>query len=91
MKPLYLIGKYLLGLEITASGESFVFCPRTDLLGNFCVRLPLKRGEVFVEYQGGRIRVRSSEEEGKLCTSDGKKYNVKGGQEILLEYQKRGL
>lgn len=89
--PLYLIGRYLLGLEITASGESFVFRPRTDLLGNFCVRLPLKRGEVFVEYQGGRIRVRSSEEEGELCTSDGKKYNIKGGQEILLEYQKRGL
>ena len=51
----------------------------------------MKRGEVFVEYQGGRIRVRSSEEEGKLCTSDGKKYNIKGGQEILLEYQERGL
>ena len=48
--PIYLLGKYYIGIKPTALGfKTFECCPRIDLLNNFEATLPIGRGKIEIK------------------------------------------
>ena len=84
--PLYLIGKYLLGLETGQNcGRSFVLQPAFSLLGDFSMRLPIPGGELVVDCENDSLKVESTGIGGELRLPNGKKYEVISGHTILVD------
>lgn len=84
--PLYLIGKYLLGLDTGLTcGKSFVLQPAFALLGDFSVRLPVPGGELVVDCENGCVRVESTGIGGELRLPGGVTYEVCPGRAILVD------
>lgn len=74
--PLYLIGKYVVGLTPVDYGSSFLLKPQPAGLQRFSARLPLTKGTVEVSVTPEAVSVYSSELDGRL-TIDGKTYEIK--------------
>ena len=83
--PLYLLGKYFVGL--TMSPRSFTLCPAPEL-PDFSARYPLSRGTLTVRSYGGEIAVSSSALDGKLILPDGKEYEIKRGKAYVFPQRK---
>ncbi len=73
--PLYLIGRYFIGLSPVDGGGSFRLEPKLAGLGDVRSVMPLSQGEVSVCKQGNRLRVYSNALGGKLIV-EGKEYTV---------------
>ncbi len=79
--PLYLIGRYFVGLSPAEDGSSFLLEPKLAGLGDVNSVMPLSKGEVRVEKKGNRLRACSSELCGKLIV-EGKEYALLPREEI---------
>lgn len=82
--PIYLLGKYFLGVEPTATAyETFRVAPDTELLSGYEGVVPVKDGEVHISWDGAQLRVMSTREGGTLCWK-GKEYLLELGQELVV-------
>lgn len=74
--PLYLIGRYCMGIECTAPGyECFVVEPQLDLFHNFEVTYPLNEGNLSMKYANNELEV--------LADVAGGTLRVKGKEYVL--------
>ncbi len=56
--PIYLIGRYLIGLQSTAPGyETFEVSPQLQLFNELLCTLPVGEGKVAIELQKGQLKV----------------------------------
>ncbi|GHV03478.1 alpha-rhamnosidase [Clostridia bacterium] len=70
--PLYLIGRYMLGLyPATAGYGSFVLQPALQVLGGTKSRMPTLNGFVELEFKGGVLKVYASKDGGELRLQSG--------------------
>ena len=83
--PLYLIGRYCMGIECTAPGyQSFVVEPQLSLFDHFEVEYPLNEGNLYMKYSNCKLEVLVDISGGTLCVN-GKKYILKVNQKICVE------
>ena len=83
--PVYLIGKYLVGLKPAEDGyKKFRLCPYLDGKTFFEAAMPLNEGRLEVSYKEGELRVFSSCADGELV-AEGKIYSVPFGKEFILK------
>ena len=83
--PVYLIGKYLVGLTPAENGyKKYRLCPYLDGKTFFDAEMPLNEGSVKVSYNEGEIRVFSSRTDGELV-AEGKIHIVPSGKEFVLK------
>lgn len=84
--PLYLIGRYFLGLDTdNAFDEYFSLRPDFTRLRDFSVRFPILKGELFIECKNKNIRVKSTGIYGKLFVSDKETYDIIPGHDITAK------
>jgi len=84
--PIYLLGKYILGVRPTAPDYGcFVVCPCTEELGfgAFSGKVPTARGDISVSIGGGEVSV-FSELDGGLLIIGGKEYEIEKGKELKV-------
>lgn len=83
--PLYIIGRYIVGLKASENGKSFTLKPDLAGLKRFKAEMPLAKGSVKVEADEKTIRVISDEIKGTLIVN-GKNYVVepKKGIEVAI-------
>lgn len=79
--PLYIIGRYIVGLKASENGKSFTLKPDLAGLKRFKAEMPLAKGSVKVEADEKTIRVISDEIKGTLIVN-GKKHVVEPKKEI---------
>lgn len=79
--PLYIIGRYIVGLKASENGKSFTLKPDLAGLKRFKAEMPLAKGSVKVEADEKTIRVVSDEIKGTLIVN-GKNYIVEPKKEI---------
>ena len=79
--PLYIIGRYIVGLKASENGKSFTLKPDLAGLKRFKAEMPLAKGSVKVEADEKTIRVISDEIKGTLIVN-GKYYVVEPKKEI---------
>lgn len=79
--PLYIIGRYIVGLKASENGKSFTLKPDLAGLKRFKAEMPLAKGSVKVEADEKTIRVISDEIKGTLIVN-GKNYVVEPKIEI---------
>ena len=79
--PLYLIGKYIVGLMPENFGQSFVLKPNLASLKYFKAKLPLTEGYVEINVSENSVSVLSTSLNGKLIW-DGKEYEVLANQKV---------
>ena len=79
--PLYIIGRYIVGLKASENGKSFTLKPDLAGLKRFKAEMPLAKGCVKVEADEKTIRVISDEIKGTLIVN-GKNYVVEPKKEI---------
>lgn len=79
--PLYIIGRYIVGLKASENGKSFTLKPDLAGLKRFKAEMPLAKGSVKVEADEKTIRVISDEIKGTLIVN-GKNYAVEPKKEI---------
>ncbi len=79
--PLYLIGKYVLGLTHEGDEGRYVLKPCLEALGDVEATLPLANGSVSISYKDGRLKVLSEEASGRVEWK-GRIYELKA-KEIL--------
>ena len=79
--PLYIIGRYIVGLKASENGKSFTLKPDLAGLKRFKAEMPLAKGSVKVEADEKTIRVISDEIKGTLIVN-GKNYVVEPKKEI---------
>lgn len=79
--PLYIIGRYIVGLKASENGKSFTLKPDLAGLKRFKAEMPLSKGSVKVEADEKTIRVISDEIKGTLIVN-GKNYVVEPKKEI---------
>ncbi len=81
--PLYLLGKYVAGLEPADCGNSFVMEPKLAGLERLNYTVPFGDGEITLEVENGRIKVFSTAISGTLVWN-GKRYRVEAGRELTV-------
>lgn len=79
--PLYIIGRYIVGLKASENGKSFTLKPDLAGLKRFKAEMPLAKGSVKIEADEKTIRVISDEIKGTLIVN-GKNYVVEPKKEI---------
>jgi hypothetical protein len=79
--PIYLIGKYIVGLTPENFGKSFVLKPNLANLTYFKATMPLTEGKVEVKVTERSISVLSTALNGKLIW-EGKEYEVLANKKI---------
>jgi hypothetical protein len=85
--PIYLFGKYFLGVRPTAANyERFDVCPCTEDLGfgSFSGKVPTPRGDISVSVGGGTVSVLSEIDGGTLLLG-GKEYPIEKGKELCVD------
>ena len=86
--PVYLIGKYLVGLTPAETGyQRFRLQPCLDGKTFFDAELPANDGNVRVCYDGNTLKVFSEKANGTLRCF-GKEYEIEKGEEFVLSLQK---
>ena len=81
--PLYLIGKYIVGLMPENFGKSFVIKPNLAGLTHFKAKMPLTEGNVEINVSERSVSVLSTKLDGKLVW-DGKEYPVLANQKVEI-------
>ena len=79
--PLYLIGRYLIGLKPENQGRTFSVCPQTGGLKLYEASIPLCEGFLTLTVTEDYVELYSDTLSGTL-TWKGKAYYVKGGEKI---------
>ena len=83
--PVFLIGKYLVGLQPLEDGyKSFLLQPYLDGKTFFDAEIPAADGFVRVSYKQNTLKVYSSEAPGKLIAG-GKEYPIAAKKEFVLK------
>lgn len=83
--PLYLIGRYCMGIECTAPGyESFIVEPKLALFDNFEAKYPLNEGNLSMKYQNNKLEV-LADVPGGVLRLNGKEYVLKADQKVCIE------
>ena len=80
--PLYLLGKYVVGLEPAENGK-YIVRPDKATLAWFEAKIPFGEGEVFVAVNEDGVRVYGNAASGTLVWQ-GKEYAVKAGEELFV-------
>jgi len=88
--PIYLCGRYFLGVYPTAPGyASFEVAPQAGAYRRMSGKVPVNGGEVFVEYSVDNgvtcIRIRSDIEGGTLVFG-GKRFDIPAGRECVFRF-----
>ncbi len=88
--PIYLCGRYFLGVYPTAPGyASFEVAPQAGSYRRMSGKVPVNGGEVFVEYSVDNgvtcIRIRSDIEGGTLVFG-GKRFDIPAGRECVFRF-----
>lgn len=74
--PIYLLGKYFLGVSETEAGYgSFVVEPHLEFFDELDCVVPVKDGQVFIKYKDKKLNVRASRE-GGILKYNGKKESI---------------
>jgi hypothetical protein len=83
--PIYLIGRYCMGLRPTkAAYENFEISPRLHLFDSFECELPVKGGTIKMSYQNGALHAYTDKDGGILKLGD-IKYDLEKGKKLSLE------
>ena len=81
--PIYLLGKYALGVKPTKPGyKEYTVCPSDIGLGAFKGSVPTKNGNISVSFDGKKAEVVSEIDGGTLILGD-KKYPIKKGEKLI--------
>lgn len=82
--PIYLIGRYFMGVEATKPGyETFKVAPDTSVFENFQCTVPVKNGQVQIAWDGTKLSVLADRAGGTLEYA-GNVYELKAGEEVVL-------
>ena len=82
--PIYLLGKYALGVKPTAPGyATFEVKPSTMCFGEISGTVPTKNGNIFVSLNREKCEV-VSEIDGGTLILDGKKYSIPKGEKLTI-------
>lgn len=87
--PLYLLGKYTVGLDPDSNGTKFTVQPDLSGLDWFNATIPFGDGEITVSANRERVKVLSTRHSGTLIWQ-GKKYKVEAGRETIAPAQPEG-
>ncbi len=69
--PLYLLGRYLIGLEPTKPAyEEYRLCPKLVRLSSYSATLPLRDGDIRIESAKDTLTVYAEKTDGELWLSD---------------------
>ena len=83
--PIYLLGKYALGVKPTAPGyATFEVKPSTMCFGEISGTVPTQNGDIFVSLNREKCEV-VSEIDGGTLILDGKKYTIPKGEKLTVE------
>ena len=83
--PVYLLGKYFLGVKTTSVGaETFEVRPHTGGLDRIMGTVPLNGGYVYVEYENGKLKVYTDKDGGTLILGN-KKLALKKDENLIVE------
>ena len=83
--PIYLLGRYFLGVEPTKIGyKQFRISPDTDLLGTFDCVVPVAQGSVHLCFDGQALSV-SADCDGGVLVYGGKEYELVAGKIVTVE------
>lgn len=82
--PVYLIGRYLVGLSPVSDGSRFQLEPSLELLSGFEGEFPLAAGCVRLEYRGGTLSVFSDSTPGTLCLK-GERLEIEPGVRLTVQ------
>ena len=83
--PIYLLGKYALGVKPTKAGyKEYTVCPQDVGLGNFKGTVPTKNGNIYVSFDGKKAEVVSEIDGGTLILG-GKEYPIKKGEKLIAQ------
>ncbi len=82
--PIYLIGKYFLGVRPEKEGyETFVVEPNLAMIAEVEATVPIKNGNVFIRKQAGKITVKADKDGGVLIFG-GKQYELEENVEVTV-------
>ena len=85
--PLYLLGRYLVGLEPTQCGYGrYKLCPKMVRPQSYRITLPLAEGEIEIESDSQQISVRADKTDGELWL-DEKLYDAEACDRTQGEYK----
>lgn len=83
--PIYLLGRYFLGVEPTDAGyKSFRVNPQIELLGSFDCVVPVADGQVHIQYDRKHLCV-TADREGGVLVYGGKEYVLKAGKAVIVQ------
>lgn len=83
--PIYLLGRYFLGVESTDIGyKTFRVSPDTDLLGIFDCVVPVAQGSVHLFFDGQVLLV-SADCDGGILVYGGKEYELVVGKTVTVK------
>lgn len=86
--PIYLIGRYCVGLKATkAAYETFEIAPQLSLFEDFDCELPVKGGTVKIGYHKGVLNIYADKDGGVLKLDD-KRYALQKGKQLSVELKK---
>lgn len=86
--PIYLLGKYYLGVQPTAPGyEEYEVCPVLGDMQWMRGSVPTPFGLVSVSMTCDTITITADGGHGTLLSPDGKRYDIVPGKELCVEYR----
>ena len=81
--PIYLLGKYALGVKPTSPGyKTYEVCPQDVGLGKFSGTVPTENGNVYVSFDGKTVEVVSEIDGGTLILGN-KTYPIIKGEKLI--------
>ena len=80
--PLYLIGKYVVGLQ--PMGDTFTVAPELAGLKHFTATIPLAKGEITIKMDESGVEAYSTSLSGTLVY-EGKQYTVEAGTPLTVK------
>ena len=82
--PIYLLGRYFLGVRPTSAGyETFVVEPHLDGINEVNATIPIKNGSVSVQKRDGKILVKADKDGGVLI-HNGKQYPLYKDKDVSV-------
>lgn len=85
--PIYLIGRYFMGIRPLKAGyERFLAEPECRMFEEADCRVPIKGGEIRIEWKGGLLKAVTDKEGGELRVN-GKRYPLTPKEEIQIRYK----
>jgi len=83
--PIYLLGRYFLGVRPTSAGyETFAVEPHLDEINEMNAVLPIKNGSVHIQKKNGKLTVKA-DKDGGVFVQNGKEYTLQKDKEVIVE------